>query len=72
MDPTTFRVMFNLNTLDGAVGRHLRPLGGPLRFFRRMHILCAGQLVEDIMDYNRIQQMIHMMIARESRENDMA
>ena len=37
-----------------------------------MRILCAGQLVEDIMDYNRIHQTIHMMIAKESRENDLA
>ena len=37
-----------------------------------MRILCAGQLIEDIMDYNRIHEMIHMMIAKESRENDMA
>ena len=37
-----------------------------------MRFLCAGQLVEDIMDYNRIHEMIHMMIAKESRENDLA
>jgi hypothetical protein len=64
--------MFNLNNLDTTANKNLRPLGGPWTFFRRMRILCAGQLVEDIMDYNRIHQMIHMMIAKESRENDMA
>ena len=74
MDPSTFRVMFSLNNLAGesVTPKNLRPLGGPWSFFRRMRILCAGQLVEDIMDYNRIHEMIHMMIARESRENDMA
>ena len=71
MDPSTFRVMFTLNNLDTGVKR-LRPLGGPWSFFRRMRILCAGQLVEDIMDYNRIHEMIHIMIAKESRENDAA
>jgi hypothetical protein len=37
-----------------------------------MRILAAGQLVEDIMEYNRIHEMIHIMIAKESRENDAA
>ena len=72
MDPSTFRIMFNLNNLDTTANQNLRPLGGPWSFFRRMRILCAGQLVEDIMDYNRIHEMIHMMIAKESRENDLA
>ena len=71
LDPSTFRVMFTLNNLDTTV-KKLRPLGGPWSFFRRMRILCAGQLVEDIMDYNRIHEMIHIMIAKESRENDAA
>jgi hypothetical protein len=37
-----------------------------------MRVLCAGQLVEDIMDYNRIHEMFHLLIAKESRENDAA
>ena len=72
MDPSTFRVMFTLNNLDNGANKRLRPLGGPWSFFRRMRILAAGQLVEDIMEYNRIHEMIHMMIAKESRENDAA
>ena len=72
MDPATFRIMFNLNNLDTDAGKRLRPLGGPWSFFRRMRILAAGQLVEDIMEYNRIHEMIHIMIAKESRENDAA
>ncbi len=44
----------------------------PWSFFQRMRILCAGQLVEDIMDYNRIHQMMHVLIAGESRDNDAA
>jgi len=71
MDPSTFRVMFTLNNLDTGTKR-LRPLGGPWSFFRRMRILAAGQLVEDVMEYNRIHEMFHMMIAKESRENDAA
>ena len=72
LDPSTFRIMFDLNNDETNASKSLRPLGGPWTFFRRMRILCAGQLVEDIMDYNRIHEMIHMMIASESRANDAA
>jgi len=73
LDPSTFRIMFDLkNDEASASGKNLRPLGAPWAFFSRMRVLCAGQLVEDIMDYNRIHQMMHYLIARESRENDAA
>ena len=71
MDPSTFRVMFDLNSDETNAAKSLRPLGGPWTFFRRMRILCAGQLVDDIMDYNRIHEMFHMMIASESRAQTM-
>jgi hypothetical protein len=72
LDPSTLRVMFTLNN-DNTTGEgRLRPLGGPWCFFRRMRILAAGQLVEDIDNYNRIHEMMHTLIARESRENDAA
>ena len=74
LDPSTFRVMFNLvneDTVD-VPANMLRPIGGPWGFFQRMRVLCAGQLVEDIMDYNRIHQMMHVLIAQESRDNDAA
>jgi hypothetical protein len=72
LDPSTFRVMFNLVNEETTAGKNLRPIGGPWSFFQRMRVLCAGQLVEDIMDYNRIHQMMHVLIAKESRENDSA
>ena len=74
LDPSTFRVMFNLvneEALD-VTPNMLRPIGGPWGFLQRMRVLCAGQLVEDIMDYNRIHQMMHVLIAQESRNNDAA
>ena len=50
---------------------------GPVRvvvmegsFFRRMRILAAGQLVEDIDQYNRIHEMMQFFVAKESRLND--
>mgnify|MGYP003347592205 CR=1 FL=1 len=72
LDPSTFRVMFDLNNDDTTAGHQLRPISGPWSFFRRMRILCAGQLVEDVMDYNRIHEMMQMMVASESRGNDAA
>jgi hypothetical protein len=72
LDPSTLRVMFTLNNDDSGIGKSLRPIGGPWSFFRRMRILAAGQLVEDIDNYNRIHEMMHVLVAKESRENDAA
>jgi hypothetical protein len=78
LDVSTLRVMFRLNNIAlpdpaaGGVFPQLRPLGGPWSFFRRMRILAAGQLVEDIDQYNRIHEMMRIFIAKESRTNDAA
>ena len=72
LDPSTLRVMFNIRNLSDDEARKLRVLGGPWSFFRRMRIPAAGQLVEDIDQYNRIHEMMHTLIAEESRENDAA
>jgi hypothetical protein len=72
LDPSTFRVMFNLKNDDTDPFKRLRPIGNPWAFFQRFRVLCGGQLVEDIMDYNRIHEMMHILIAKESRENDSA
>ena len=47
LDTGTFRIMFDVRNNVSAT-KVLYPLGGPHCFFRRMHILAAGQLVEDI------------------------
>jgi hypothetical protein len=72
LDPSTFRVMFNVNNTETAAGKNLRVLGGPWCFFRRMRILVAGQLVEDIDQYNRVHEMTQTLVALESRHNDAA
>ena len=59
---------FNENN-DEATLKYLYVLGGPHCFFRRMRILVAGQLVEDIDQYNRIHEMMSFLIASESRTN---
>ena len=72
MDPSTLRVMYKLNNDSTDANKNLRPLSGPWSFFRRMRILAAGQLVEDIDQYNRIHEMMQVLIAHESRQNDAA
>ena len=69
MDPSTFRVMFDLVNMDPDAARQLRPLGGPSSFFRRMRVLCGGQVVEDIDNYNRVHQMFSFLTAEDSSKN---
>lgn len=71
LDPSTFRLMFDLRN-NGTGNQELRPVGGPWSFFRRMRILCGGQVIEDIDNYNRTHQMMHLLTAKHSRENDFA
>ena len=47
-------------------------MSGPWSFFRRMRILVAGQLVEDIDQYNRIHEMMSFFVAEDSNMNDAA
>jgi len=39
-------------------------------FFKRLRILCGGQIIEDIDNYNRLHQMYHMMKPTNKRTND--
>ncbi len=66
LDPSTLRVQVNVSN-DEATLKNLYVLGGPWCFFRRIRLLCAGQLVEDIDQYNRIHEMMNFLIASESR-----
>ena len=69
MDPSTFRVMFDLVNMESDAAKQLRPLGGPSSFFRRMRVLCGGQVVEDIDNYNRVHQMFSFLTAEDSSKN---
>ena len=71
LDPSTVRIMFDvLNT--GTNNEHLRVLGGPHTFFSRMRILCGGQVVEDIDNYNRVHEMFKTLKAEDAKTNDEA
>ena len=71
VDPSTVRIMFDvLNT--GTNNEHLRVLGGPHTFFSRMRILCGGQVVEDVSEYNRVHEMFKTLKAKDAKTNDEA
>ena len=56
MNPSTFRVMFDVVNQDTVANEELRVLGGPGSFFRRARPLCGGVCIEDIDDHNRVEQ----------------
>ena len=75
LDPSTIRLMFDLNNTAVAgtnpvTNPMLRTIGGPWSFFRRLRILCGGQIVEDVDYYNRAHTMFHMMQPPNVRQND--
>ena len=72
MDPTTFRIMFDVRNNDNTSGHHSRPLKSPWSFFRRMRVLAGGQLVEDIDYYNRVHEMFSNLISKDSVLNNSA
>lgn len=84
LDPATIRIMFDLtnnatedpghkaNLADKrAYQKYLRPISGPWSFFRRMRILCGGQVIEDIDQYNACHEMFSNLRSYSKAENDM-
>ena len=69
VDPSTFRIMFDLRNNASDVDKQLRPLGGPWSFFKRLRILCGGAVVEDITEYNRVHERFSTLTAPDSRTN---
>ena len=57
LDPSTFRVMFDLRNNAGLLAQQLRPIGGPWSFFRRVKLVAGGQTVEDIDFYGMVEHM---------------
>ena len=63
LDPSPFRVAFQLNNHNGNNGDGfaimVQPLSwNPAVFFRRARLICGGQVVEDIDDFNRLSLML--------------
>jgi hypothetical protein len=71
LDPSTFRIMFDVvNASDNPGVKVLRPIGRAHGFFRRLRISVRGQIIEDIDNYNRVSEMFHILQTPHSREND--
>ena len=73
LDPSTFRIMFDVVNDDPARGaKKLRPVGRPHGFFRRLRISLRGQIIEDIDNYNRVSELFYLLQSPSSRLNDNA
>lgn len=72
LDPSTFRIAFDLVNGEATEAKQLRVLGAPWTFFRRLRVLVGGQLIEDIDDYGRLHQMFSVLTAKDSRTNELA
>ena len=71
LDPSTFRIMFNVVNDDRNGGaKKLRPLGDVYAFFSRMRISIRGIIIEDISDFNRISHMFSLLQSEVSRKNE--
>ena len=70
LDPSTLRVMFDLNNLDATSHHVLKTIGGPWSFFRRMRLMAGGTVIEDIDNYSRTHQMYHTLVSPDKRKND--
>ena len=66
LDPSTVKVMFTINNVTG----NMSFLSGAHSFFRRMRVVCNGQIVEDIDDYNRVCEMFNVLQSSSVRQND--
>ena len=70
LDPSTFRIMFDVVNDDNDGTKKLRPIGKAHAFFRRLRISVRGQIIEDIDNYSRVSEMFHILQSKDSRLND--
>ena len=68
LDPQTLKIQFDVQNLSGT--NPLRTLSGPWSFFRRLRVLCQGQLIEDIDYYNQVHQMFDVLQSEHVRNNE--
>ena len=73
LDPSTVKLFFDItNTATSGTGAlALTPLvNGAWAFFRRMRVICGGQILEDLDSYGRLHEMFNMMKSSNKRLND--
>ena len=54
----------------GNTGSFLWPAGGPWAFFKRLRVICQGQMVEDMDNYGRTHQMSDTLLPAAKRIAD--
>ena len=69
MDPSTFRIMFDVLNDDNDANANIRIIGRAHAFFRRLRISVRGQIIEDIDNYNRVSELFHILQTPASRQN---
>ena len=74
LDPSTFRVAFQLNNHNGTntTGFQImvQPLSwNPAVFFRRARLICGGQVVEDIDDFRRLSLMLTDLLPEDDQHD---
>ena len=70
LDPSTLRLSYDLVNTATNANYNLYTTSGPWAFFRRLRIICGGQIVEDIDYYARVHEMMHMTLPSNVRDND--
>lgn len=71
VDPATVRLQFRVNNRADNAAKVLRTISGPWAFIKRVRVLMNNTLVEDLTDYNRIHEMLHVLQSEDKRKNDM-
>ena len=66
LDPSTVKIQFDIHNIDT---QPLRSLSGPWSYFRRLRVLCQGQLIEDIDGYALVHQMFDTLQSKHVRDN---
>ena len=74
LDPSTFRVAFQLNNHNGNNGDGFQIMVQPLSwnpavFFRRARLIVSGQVVEDIVDFNRLSLMLTDLLPEDDQHD---
>ena len=59
MDPSTVKLFMTIK--NDSTGDIIPRVAGAWGMFRRLRILCGGQIVEDIDLYGRLHEQFHMM-----------
>jgi hypothetical protein len=70
LDPGSVRLQFAVRNNETDAAKILRPLGGAHLFIRRLRVLVASTLVEDIMYYGRNHEMIEALYANEQARSN--